>query len=98
MVQGIFWINDPRRIRENQLKIIFCQNAFDPVAGRLDLGGYNGQFLPHQKIQQRAFACVGPTKEIDESGSHVMGVLEEKIRPEADLVAKGRIELPTFGL
>jgi hypothetical protein len=42
------------------------------VPGCLHLGGYNGQLLPHQRIEEGALARIRATKNAYEPGFHFL--------------------------
>ena len=64
----------------------------------LNFWRYNSQLLLHQGIEEGAFAGIGLSKNVYKTYMHIKKY-KLKIRQAADFaVAKGRIELPTFGL
>ena len=58
LIEG-FWAHvDPRGIDENNLEILFVENARDIIAGSLGAMGDDGDLLAKKSIKQSALAGV----------------------------------------
>ena len=57
---------NPRRVSENDLRAIGRDDALNGRTGGLGLIGDDGDFRPHERIQQRRFARIGPAENGDE--------------------------------
>ena len=69
-MQFIFWHNDAGCIRKNDLVVFFRHDGFDTVTGGLHFWRYNSQLLSHQRIQQGAFARIGPSEYVYKTSLH----------------------------
>ena len=58
-VEGPLGLQDPRGVQEEHLGRGLIDDAQQPEAGGLGLGGGDGDFPPHQPVQQGRFAHVG---------------------------------------
>ena len=67
--QGILGLQKAGGINKHQLGLPFGEDAGDSGAGGLGLLGDDGYLLPHQAVQEAAFAGVGLAHQGDKSGT-----------------------------
>ena len=60
---------DARGIQKYDLKAFPGEHPLDGVAGGLGLVGDDGDLLPHQSVEQRGLAHIGPAQDRYEAGT-----------------------------
>jgi hypothetical protein len=70
-VQLVFGLNDAWGIGKNDLVLISCQEAFDPVPGGLHFGGNNCQLLTDECVKQSTLSRIGLTEYVNKTCLHI---------------------------
>ena len=71
-VHAVLGLVDAGGIYENNLPLLIVPDAEDARPRRLRLVGNDGKFLADQSIEESGFTGVGPAKERDEAGLHII--------------------------